>query len=458
MINFVKSSIDYVVDNKREFVVDDVHFSRNRDWPFPVFMNFMVFRKKTTIRHSIHSMYKVMSQFNFEKISDSAFSQQRRYIDPEVFNVMSKEFLKNIGITDDKKILKTFKGYRVFGGDGSDIEILNLISTRSEFNVKPNKSNYTYPAIAKFSAIVDVLNGYILDGRLGDFKQGDFPMAHENLKYIDDVVDFNNSIFTYDRGYVGLELNARLIELGSKFVIRLRDGVYIDEINNMKSNDEMVKLELTDDRLEKFKDPELKAKYENQEHIELRIVKTKIKVIRFDENGNEYEDEVDEILMTNLEKEEMTIEDLKEIYKLRWGIEVDFNTLKHRFKIENFTGTIKLTHQQDLYSQFIIFNLFCYINNLLNFKIQKRFIKKFGMEYLDYDFEYKINQANLIRNLLEDIAVIMLVPLKTRKSFLLSNLFTESLKNPIKTYKNRHNKRDGKKNSQKHRQNCKPMK
>lgn len=46
MINFVKSSIDYVVDNKREFVVDDVHFSRNRDWPFPVFMNFMVFRKK----------------------------------------------------------------------------------------------------------------------------------------------------------------------------------------------------------------------------------------------------------------------------------------------------------------------------------------------------------------------------------------------------------------------------
>lgn len=46
MINFVKSSIDYVVDNKREFVVDDIHFSRNRDWPFPVFMNFMVFRKK----------------------------------------------------------------------------------------------------------------------------------------------------------------------------------------------------------------------------------------------------------------------------------------------------------------------------------------------------------------------------------------------------------------------------
>ena len=458
MINFVRSSIGYVVDNKREFILDDIHFRRNRKWPFDVYMDFMVFSKKTTIRHSIHSMYKLMGEFNFIKISDSAYSQQRRYIDPEVFNVMNKKFLNNIGITDDKKILKTYKGRRVFAGDGSDVEILNLISTRSEFNVKPNKSNYTYPAIAKFSAVVDVLNGYILDGRLGDFKEGDFPMAHENLKNIHDVVDFNNSIFTYDRGYVGLELNARLIELSASFVIRLRDGVYVDEINNMKSNDEMVKLELTDERLENFKDPELKAKYENKEYIELRVVKTKINVIRFDENGNEYEDEVDEVLLTNLSKEEMSVEDLKEIYKLRWSIEVDFNTLKHRFKIENFTGTIKLTHQQDLYSQFIIFNLFCYINNLLNFKLEKRFVNKFGSEYLDYDFEYKINQANLIRNLLEDIAVIMLVPLKTRKSFLLSNLFTESLKNPIKTYKNRHNKRDDKKNSQKHRQNCKPMK
>lgn len=95
---------------------------------------------------------------------------------------MSKKFLKNIGITDKKKILKTFKGKRVFAGDGSDLEILNLIATRLSFNVKAKKSNYTYPAIAKFSAVVDVLNGYLMDGSLGDFKEGDLPMAHTNLK------------------------------------------------------------------------------------------------------------------------------------------------------------------------------------------------------------------------------------------------------------------------------------
>ena len=43
----------------------------------------------------------------------------------------------------------------------------------------------------------------------------------------------------------------------------------------MKYNDEMVELKLTDDRLAKFNDPELKSKYEKLESIKLRIVKTK---------------------------------------------------------------------------------------------------------------------------------------------------------------------------------------
>ena len=457
LIKFIESAIEKVDENKREYIVDDVHFTRVRKWSFLDYIKFMILRKKTTIRHSIHSMYKKLALFDFEKISSSAFSQQRRYIEPEVFKEINKEFLLKIRIKDKKKILETYKGKRVFAGDGSDLEILNLLVTRSSFKVKPKKSNYTYPAIAKFSAIADVLNGYIIEGTLGDFKEGDYPMMHDNLKNLHDVIDFTNSIFTFDRGYVGLELNARLLELNTNFVIRLRNNVYLNEIENMTSDDELVEFKLTDERLAKFNDPELKAKYEKLDHIEMRVVKTKITVIKFDKETNkEYEEEVEEILLTNLLKEEMSVEDLKDIYKLRWGIEVNFNTLKHRFNIENFTGTIKQTHQQDLYAQIILFNIFCYTNNLLNFKLQKRFVNKYGEEYLEYDYEYKINQANLIRNLLEDIAMIMLSPLKKQRSFLLTNLFTESLKDPIKKKKIRRNKREGKKNSQKYRQNCKP--
>lgn len=459
MIGFVKSAFNLVFENKREFIYGDNHFIRDSTWSFLDYIEHITFKKRTTLRHGLQSMHKLLHEFGFKKISSSALCQQRKFINPEAFKVISREFLKKIGIKDKKSILKTFKNMRVFAGDGSDLEILNLISTRFDFNVKENKPHYTYPAIAKFSAIVDVMNGYILDGILGDFKEGDLPLAHKNLKNLgDDVIDFPNSIFTFDRGYVGLELNARLTELGANFVIRLRNDVYKEEIANMTSNDEFVKLKLTDSRLEKFHDIELKEKYSKKDYIELRVVKTKVKVIKYDEKTNkEYEEEIDEILLTNFTKEEMSVEDLKEIYKLRWGIEVDFDTLKNRFGIENFSGSIKLTHQQDLYSQFVIFNVYCYINNLLNMKLQRRFVKKYGEEYLDYDFEYKINQANLIRNLLEDFRKIMLLPLRKKRSFFLSELFKESIKDPIKKYKNRRNKHDGKKNNQKNRNNCKPM-
>ena len=285
MINFVKSAIDKVIDNKRTYVLDDVHFTRDRKWPFSVFINFMIFRIKTTIRHSINHMYKLLNEFDFKKISPSDFSQQRIFIDPEAFKVINREFLKNIGITDKKRSMKTFKGKRVFAGDGSDLEIFNLLSTRFDFKVKSKTKKYTYPAIAKFSAVMDVLNGYLIDGTLGNFKEGDLPMIHKNLENLHDVIDFPNSIFTFDRGYVGLELDARLLELGTNFVIRLRKGVYKEEINNMKSDDEIIKLKLTDERLAKFHDPELKAKYEKIGYIKLRIVKTKVKVIRFDKKN-----------------------------------------------------------------------------------------------------------------------------------------------------------------------------
>ena len=74
----------------------------------------------------------------------------------------------------------------------------------------------------------------------------------------------------------------QLLELCPNFVIRLQKGTYKEEINNMKFNYEIIRLKLTDERLVKFHDTELKAKYEKLDYIKLRIVKTKVKVIRID--------------------------------------------------------------------------------------------------------------------------------------------------------------------------------
>ena len=68
-----------------------------------------------------------------------------------------------IDYKNDNETFKTFKGFRLCSGDGSDFEIPDFPETRAEFNIK-NTPKYRKPAMCKFSSIQDVLNGFILDG------------------------------------------------------------------------------------------------------------------------------------------------------------------------------------------------------------------------------------------------------------------------------------------------------
>ena len=120
------------------------------------------------------------------------------------------------------------------------------------------------PTQAKFSSIMDVLNGYILDGILGNFKEDELKLMHQNLKNIEKIVNFEKSIFILDRGYMKMELYARIIELGSYFVVRLRKTDYKDERKQIKTNDSPINLKLNAERLNLFNDPHLKEKYSKE--------------------------------------------------------------------------------------------------------------------------------------------------------------------------------------------------
>ena len=54
------------------------------------------------------------------------------------------------------------------------------------------------------------------------------------------------------------------------------------------------------------------------------------------------------ILLTNILNKEFKIEDFKELYNLRWGIETNYNTMKNRLNMENYNGKKRITIEQDL--------------------------------------------------------------------------------------------------------------
>ena len=61
--------------------------------------------------------------------------------------------------------------------------------------------------------------------------------------------------------------------------------------------------------------------------IKVRCVKIKLKTSET------------EIVITNLSKEEVTTEEMNELYHLRWQIEINYHILKESLKIETITSS-----------------------------------------------------------------------------------------------------------------------
>ena len=63
-----------------------------------------------------------------------------------------------------------------------------------------------------------------------------------------------------------MELYARIIEMNSYFIVRLRKDSYKEERKNITKEDSPISLNITGDRLKKFHDPELKYLFQKMDN------------------------------------------------------------------------------------------------------------------------------------------------------------------------------------------------
>lgn len=100
-----------------------------------------------------------------------------------------------------------------------------------------------------FCGIVDVLNDFLIDGIMGERGIGEMTLIHQNMKNVENLIDPTQSIFTFDRGFVALELICQLISMNTYFVIRLRKNSYKDERKFIETDDSPISIPLTENRL-----------------------------------------------------------------------------------------------------------------------------------------------------------------------------------------------------------------
>jgi hypothetical protein len=145
----------------------------------------------------------------------------------------------------------------------------------------------------------------------------------------------------------------------------------------------------------------------------------------------------------------MCKQELKELYYKRWGIETNYNLLKNRLEIENFSGHKKVIIEQDFYAQIMVSNILneCRLNTIHELKEDKEseyeeMEYKTNMNVLAGKLKMKLLHFVLVSDLEERKKIMQsiintgkrnLIPVKKKKS-------TPRIKKP-RTNKNPHNNR-----------------
>lgn len=277
-------------------------------------------------------------------ITSTGVMKQREKIKGEIYNELRNDSLKTF-YGEYGKEAKLYKGYILTATDGSEFEIPNSGKTREEYGNSTKREDVPR---AQVSNSFDLLNHYILSTVIKAEGYSETKMEEEHLRELKELSLPFPVIRVKDRGYVSFKDIYYSNKNNDKYVVRLKKTDFRKEISKMESNDEVITVEYEPNRINYYKKaaPEFyEMMKESKASIRARAV-----VIVLTTGEREY-------LLTNLSESEVSYEEMKELYNLRWQIEINYHMLKESLKIETITSSKTELIKQDIYSQMLVFNI-----------------------------------------------------------------------------------------------------
>lgn len=314
-----------------------------------------------------------------KRITKQGYSQARQKISPEAFVMMADE-ITNWYYGDDN--FKKFRGYRLSAIDASILEINNSERLRSAFGFAEGGTSVRL-ARAKASGIYDLENDMMLTSIIGEYTTGERELAIELIEKLK-WLGLKNDLILFDRGYPGKHFFQYLETAGVKYLVRISNT----------------------------RDKQIKAAHDSDQIIDYAVdpeVSLKMRVVRFLLDTGE-----EEVLATNLLEDDLSLDEFKELYFRRWGIETKFDELKNRLQIQNVTGDTVTSVKQDFYASIYLSNMAALAKSEANEEITQRNKGK-GLKY-----DYKVN-VNVLVGKLKDRLVLMLLeddPEERQKQYL----------------------------------------
>ncbi|MDR2906453.1 MAG: IS4 family transposase [Bacteroidales bacterium] len=320
----------------RRSVVSDRAFTRKRSLPFSTLVLMILNLPKRSLNIEINSFFNYINQ---KCCGKSAFCMQRSKLKPFFFVAWNRVLITSF-YRHYKERVKRWNGFILLAFDGSVFSLPNTEELRTTYG-QTSSNRGKHGAAAYGCLMYDVLNKLVVDARLISYFSRERSVVMEQLKHAP-----ANSLLTFDRGYPGYWLFYLLLQKQHKFVMRARldlNNVVKDFVKS--SEQDCIKVfHPGHDAIVQMKQMGIKITKETA--IYLRLIKLPLKT------GET------EVLITNLYSSEcFSIKDLKDVYKLRWGIETCFGVLKNQLQIENFSGIRRICIEQDFFANLFVYNL-----------------------------------------------------------------------------------------------------
>jgi len=289
-------------------------FTRTRKLTFERLVYFILNLPKRSLSLELSDFFDLIGETSC--ITKSAFSQQRTKLLPLFFKVLNASLVQGFYNHYGNKV-KRWRGFRLLAVDGSTAFLVDKPDVVEYYGTQRNQ--HSYAPMARVMQTYDVLNELIVHSSLHHIKTGEQSIITKNIQHL-----FEDSITLFDRGFPSYELMYLMMnqEKPRHFVIRCKVD-FNNEIKafmNSKRKDTIVEITPT-----AYAIKSLYSKgfiISTQTKLKVRAVKVKLST------------GATEMLLTNLfNKKEFTINDLKYLYGLRWGIETVYGLQKNQLQL-----------------------------------------------------------------------------------------------------------------------------
>lgn len=327
----------------------DTDFSRRRKLDFAATVQLILSMESASLKKELLDYF----QFSVDTPSASAFNQQRTKLLLEAFQFLFYEFNSLVPFQ------KNYKGYQLLACDGSDLNIArNPKDTDTYFQSQAMDRGYNQ---IHLNALYDLCEKRYTDVLIQPARKENESLAMTLM--IDRCQGQNKTIFIADRGYETYNIFAHVQEKGMHYLIRVKDGGKSSMTGSFMLLDEdefdhSMQLVLTRKQTNEIKANPKQYKFlpktspfDYLDSHDRKFYTLNFRVVRFAVSEDSYES-----IITNLPLEEFPAEEIKKIYKMRWGIETSFRELKYAIGLSCFHSKKVEYIMQEIYARLILYN------------------------------------------------------------------------------------------------------